>query len=110
MIIKIIFEEDNPVFQDSGTSYIKTSDSKAFEEILKHKCPIRLSAFLDKMINTNVLVEEIYKTPQEYDFLIDLSKETNRINQEYFSHCVDFDDFLVKTKILNPYGTVRNYS
>lgn len=93
--------KDNPVLQDLGTTYIKTSDSDLVEQIKKFKCPIRLSNFLDRSIKENIYTEEIYKTPEHYDLFIDLSDESERINKENFDSGIDIDSYLEKTAYLD---------
>jgi hypothetical protein len=86
--------KDNPVLQDLGTTYIETSDCNLFEQIKKIKCPIRLSDFLDRAVKENPYTKEIYKTPDYYDFFIDLSDESERINKENFDTCIDIEGYL----------------
>ena len=103
-IIKIIFEPDNEILQDNGTIYIQTSNQVFIEEVHKYRCPIRLASYLDFALGENENVEELTKTPDNYDLFISLVEESLAINKEYIQKGIPVEEYLKITNHLDKYG------
>ena len=99
-----MFNPDNNVLQDIGTSYIQTSNQVFIEEVHKYRCPIRLASYLDVALYENKNVTELTKVPESHDIFISLVEESLAINREYIQNGISVDEYLEATNHLDKYG------
>ena len=99
-----MFNEDNEVLGDIGTSYIETSNQIFILEVRKYRCPIRLASYLDLALAENENVRELIEVPDSHDVFISLVEESLAINEEYIQKGICVDEYLEITNHLDKYG------
>ncbi|PHR58991.1 MAG: hypothetical protein COA44_02250 [Arcobacter sp.] len=104
LILKIMFNPDNEVLGDIGTSYIQTSNQVFIEEVHKYKCPIRLGRYIDSALAAYEDVTELTDVPEHHDIFISLVDESLSINRQYIQKGVCVDEYLEITDSLDQYG------
>ena len=109
LILKIMFNPDNEVLQDIGTSYIQTSNQIFIAEVYKYRCPIRLASYLDLALAENEDVKELTKVPESHDIFISREEESLAINREYIQKGIWVDEYLEITNYLDKYGRGEFY-
>jgi len=110
IIIKLTIMENIeglPGLNGTGKFYIKTSNTSFIYEIQKYKCPVRAFFYMDKAIEENDDLEEVFPDNSEIiDLEINLAKNFNRELVE-----PDFHEYIKKTANLDQYGNeIRDMS